>query len=122
MGEIKFGVSDHTARLILSAKEFDKSINFVVNLKYDSEWIENMEKNTDLTLQEIIREDQPEPIKKTEFSTMQWLIKESVERIGTIPDVIWDKGAIGKEPMMRLFGKDSKDMIKKLKKVIHSFT
>ncbi|MCK4381649.1 MAG: bifunctional hydroxymethylpyrimidine kinase/phosphomethylpyrimidine kinase, partial [Candidatus Lokiarchaeota archaeon] len=28
-GEIKFGVSDHTARLILSAKEYDNSINFV---------------------------------------------------------------------------------------------
>ena len=29
-GEIKFGVSDHTARLILTAKEFDTSINFVI--------------------------------------------------------------------------------------------
>ena len=33
-GEIKFGASDHTARLILTAKEFDNSINYVMNLKY----------------------------------------------------------------------------------------
>lgn len=116
-GEIKFGVSDHTARLILSAKDFDNSINFVMNLKYNFDWISMIQKGTDLELKEIIREEQPEEIKKEEFSTMQWLIKESSERTGRIPDIIWDKGAIGKEPMIRLFGKNSKDMIMKLKKI-----
>jgi len=117
-GEIKFGVSDHTARLILSAKEFDKSINFVTNLKYNPDWIKAILDSTDLNLQEIIREDQPREIKRKEFSTMQWLIKESVERAGRMPDVIWDKGAMGKEPIIRLFGKNSKDIIEKLEKII----
>ena len=117
-GEIKFGVSDHTARLILSAKEYDKSINFVTNLKYNPDWIKAIQDNTDLDLQEIIRENQPLEIKKKEFSTMQWLIKESVERSGKIPDIIWDKGAMGKEPIIRLFGKNSKNMIEKLEKII----
>jgi len=117
-GEIKFGVSNHTARLILSAKEFDNSINYVINLKYNPNWIELIQQNTDLELQEIIREDQPEKIKKQEFSTMQWLIKESIASKGKIPDIIWDKGAMGKEPIIRLFSKNSKDMIEKLKKII----
>ena len=117
-GEIKFGVSNHTARLILSAKEFDNSINYVINIKYNPNWIELIQQNTDLELQEIIREDQPEKIKKQEFSTMQWLIKESIASKGKIPDIIWDKGAMGKEPIIRLFSKNSKDMIEKLKKII----
>jgi hydroxymethylpyrimidine/phosphomethylpyrimidine kinase len=117
-GEIKFGVSDHTARLLLSAKESDHSINFVMNLKYNPNWITLIKENTDLELEEVIREDQPEIIKKTEFSTMQWLIKESINKIGKIPDIIWDKGSIGKEPMMRLFGKNSKEIILKLNKII----
>jgi hydroxymethylpyrimidine/phosphomethylpyrimidine kinase len=117
-GEIKFGVSDHTARLILSAKKFDESINFVTNLKYNPDWIITIQDSTDLDLQEIIREDQPSEIKKKEFSTMQWLIKESIERSGKIPDIIWDRGAMGKEPIIRLFGKNSKDMIEKLEKII----
>ena len=33
---------------------------------------------------------------------------------GKIADIIWDSGSIGKEPMMRLFSKDSKDMVAKL--------
>jgi hydroxymethylpyrimidine/phosphomethylpyrimidine kinase len=117
-GEIKFGVSDHTARLILTAKKFDSSINFVINLKYIPKLIQSIKKNTNLDLQEIIREEQPEDVKRKEYSTMRWLINESIKKKGKIPDLIWDKGAIGKEPMMRLFGKNSNDIIKKLEQII----
>ncbi len=120
-GEIKFGVSDHTARLILTAKEFDTSINFIMNLKYSSKLIQKIQENTDLKTYEFIRETQPDDIKKKEHSTMQWLIKEYINKMGIkeIPDIIWDTGAKGKEPMIRLFGKNSKDMIIKLQKIIN---
>ncbi|MHA2035294.1 MAG: thiamine-phosphate synthase family protein [Promethearchaeota archaeon] len=116
-GEIKFGVAEHTARLILSAKNFDKSVNFVMNLKYIPELIEDIMKKSDLEVKEINREKEPEELKPKEFSTMQWLIKESVDKTGKILDIIWDRGSIGKEPMMRLFGKDSADIIEKLQKI-----
>ena len=51
---------------------------------------------------------------------MQWLIKESINKNGRIPDIIWDKGSIGKEPMIRLFGKNSTDIIEKIEKIINS--
>ncbi len=114
-GNIKFGVAEHTARLVLTAKEFDNSINFVMNMKYTPELVEEIQNKTDLKLVEINRENQPKDVKTREFSTMQWLIKESIEKDGKIPDIIWDKGSIGKEPMIRLFSKTNKDMIKKLK-------
>ena len=118
-GDIKFGVAEHTARLILEAKKFDKSIDYVINLKYTPELIKTLQKETDLELEEILRGKEPEKLKKKEFSTMQWLIKESIKKNGKIPDIIWDKGSIGKEPMMRLFGKNSKDIIEKIKKIIN---
>jgi len=117
-GEIKFGASDHTARLILTAKEFDNSINFVINLKYIPQLIKSLKEKSNLELQEVLREEQPEEVKKKEYSTMQWLIKESITKTGNIPDIIWDKGSVGKEPMMRLFGNNSKDIIRKLKQII----
>jgi hydroxymethylpyrimidine/phosphomethylpyrimidine kinase len=119
-GEIKFGKSDHTARLVLEAKKFDNSVNFVLNLKYKAKWINLLQEKTDLILQEIVRGHQPEEIMTTEESTMQWLIKKSINEIGRIPDIIWDKGSIGKEPLLRLFGKNSKDIIKNLEKIIQS--
>ena len=114
MGEVKFGVSDHTARLVLTAKEFDESINYAMNLKYKREWVEKLIQSKKLTLQEIKREDQPKFIAQKEYSTMQWLIHDSVKKTGKMADIIWDEGSIGKEPMMRLFGKNAKDMIEKL--------
>ncbi len=120
-GEIKFGVSDHTARLILTAKEFDNSINFVMNLKYSQSLVQKIREETELKNYEFIRETQPDEIKKKEYSTMQWLIKEYITKTGIkeIPDIIWDTGAKGKEPMIRLFGKNSKNMITKLQKIIN---
>ena len=83
--------------------------------------IQKIQENTNLKTYEFIRETQPDDIKKKEHSTMQWLIKEYINKTGImeIPDIIWDTGAKGKEPMMRLFGKNSEDMIIKLKKIIN---
>ncbi len=119
LGQIKFGVSDHTARLLLTAKEFDNSINYVINLKYNTDLIKLVQEQTNLELHEIKREAQPDDIKKNDLLTMKWLIKESVRKKGRIPDIIWDKGSVGKEPMIRLFGKNSKEMINKLTKIIN---
>ena len=119
-GEIKFGASDHTARLLLSAKKYDNSINFVINLRYKEKYIGDIKNHTDLIAYEFLRETQPDNIRLKEHTTMQWLIKESIEKIGKIPDIIWDKGAIGKEPIIRVFAKDSKEMIVKLEKIINS--
>ncbi|MFO7794947.1 MAG: thiamine-phosphate synthase family protein [Promethearchaeati archaeon] len=118
VGDIKFGVSDHTARLILTAKEFDKSINVVMNLKFHPELTKGISENTNLELREIRRDEQPEKVKNREHSTMQWLIKNTVNELGRVPDIIWDTGAKGKEPMMRIFSKSAGDMIKKLEKIL----
>ena len=117
-GEIRFGVSDHTARLILTAKQFDNAINFVMNLKYDPNIIELIQNQTDLLTEEVVRENESELETNKEQSTMQWLIKEAVLKTGKIPDIIWDKGSVGKEPMMRVFGNNSKDIISKLQKIL----
>ena len=92
-----------------------------MNLKYLPSLIQKIEEKTNLKTYEFIRETQPDEVKKKEHSTMQWLIKEYLNKtdIKEIPDIIWDTGAKGKEPMIRLFGKNSEDMIKKLRKIIN---
>jgi len=117
-GDIKFGASNHTARLVLTAKKFDNSINFVMNLKYIPHLIDSLQTKSSLDLIEFERETQPVNIEKKEDSTMQWLIRKSFENFKKIPDIIWDKGAIGKEPMMRVFAKTSENVVKKLKEIM----
>lgn len=117
-GEIKFGVSDHTARLILSAKKFNNSLNLVINLRYNQNLIEKLEWTSNLKLYEFVRDTESYQTRLKEKLTMQWLIEKTIEDINYIPDIIWDKGEIGKEPIIRLFATDSKDMINKLRKII----
>lgn len=47
------------------------------------------------------RRDEPEGV-----STMEWGVAE-VKKAGRVPDVIYDKGDVGKEAMVRLLGKDA---------------
>jgi len=118
IGNIKFGVSDHTARLILSAKKFDPSLNIVINMKYVPELVNKLEKEPSLIVIEVDRSLQPTDIKTKEESTMQWVIKNVFDTFETIPDIIWDKGAVGKEPIMRVFAKNAEDMIEKIQKIL----
>ncbi|MFX0031939.1 MAG: bifunctional hydroxymethylpyrimidine kinase/phosphomethylpyrimidine kinase [Promethearchaeota archaeon] len=117
-GEIKFGASDHTARLILSAKKFDNSINLVTNLRYSEDLIKKLKEISSLKLYEFVRDTESFQTRIKEDSTMQWLIEKTIEDTNCIPDIIWDKGEIGKEPIVRVFAKNSKDMINKLQNII----
>ena len=113
-GGFKFGVSDHTARILLTVKKHDPSLNIVMNLKYSPNLVEKLENHPEFEVKELIREIQPKEVKEKERSTMQWLITECMNELGHIPDVIFDTGAKGKEPMIRLFAPNSAKMISKL--------
>jgi predicted fused transcriptional regulator/phosphomethylpyrimidine kinase len=116
-GPIKFGVSNHTARLLLTAQKLDPIIRAVMNIKYRPEFIQLISTTT-LKVVEFKREIQPENIRNKDSSTMQWMIESIYEDLNCIPDIIWDCGEPEKEPMIRLFANDADDLIEKLKKIL----
>jgi len=48
------------------------------------------------------REDEPQGV-----STMEWGVSDAIRREGKVPDIIYDKGGVGKEAMIRLLGRDA---------------
>jgi hydroxymethylpyrimidine kinase / phosphomethylpyrimidine kinase / thiamine-phosphate diphosphorylase len=116
-GPIKFGVSNHTGRLVLMAHKKDQNTRAVVNVRFIPELIKYMAEEG-LYLFEIKRSDQSD---KTENKTMQWVIKESYSIVNRIPDIIWDQGEPEKEPMLRLFAENGKQLIEKLMVVLRSY-
>ena len=48
---------------------------------------------------------------------MEWGTKEAITRHGHIPDIIYDTGGKGKESMIRILGKNPKDVINKAYKL-----
>jgi hydroxymethylpyrimidine/phosphomethylpyrimidine kinase len=53
-------------------------------------------------------------------STMEWGTKKVIEKLGFVPDIIYDKGGFGKEAMIRIIGKNPKEVIDKLKIILQS--
>ena len=45
---------------------------------------------------------------------MEWGTNNAIERSKTCPDLIYDNGGIGKEPMIRILGKNPEEVYKKL--------
>ena len=118
-GPIKFGVSNHTGRLILEAKKFDKSINVVINLKFQYETILKLAEYENISMMDVNRLKQSSEMALKENSTMTWIVQQTYERMNKIPTIIWDRGEPEKEPMIRLFANDAEDAIKKLTLLIN---
>jgi hydroxymethylpyrimidine kinase/phosphomethylpyrimidine kinase len=109
-GCVDFGVSSHIARLILTMMKHDKSKRSAINLKYSSELIEVC-KDLGLTVSSFDRAKEPAGAK-----TMDWGVGEASKEFP--PDVVYDLGAVGKEPMVRIFGNTAVEVANKVKKIV----
>jgi hydroxymethylpyrimidine/phosphomethylpyrimidine kinase len=98
VGPVDFGASDHVARIVLTAMKFDPDIRCAANIRYTPEIIEIVEDLLLLTCS-FDRGNEPPGTR-----TMDWGVAFCC-RSG-VPDVIFDRGAVGKEPMVRILGQD----------------
>ena len=114
-GEIKFGASSHLARALIKAMEYDEKIRAVMNIKYDEETIEAARKI--FTVSFYDRKEEPKEIKEKEGATLPWGIEYAIKKAGRMPDVIYHRGDIGKEPMILIFGENPEKVIEKFMKL-----
>ena len=113
-GTIDFESSQHVASVILAGRSADKNIRSAVNIRYSKELME-LCKYADLSIGSFDRKNEPTGV----TSTMEWGTKYVISKLGYVPDVIYDRGSIGKEPMMRVLGNNPEDVLNKLKKFIN---
>ncbi len=73
----------------------------------------------DISLNAIIKVEAVEKaeIKKKEGSTLDWGTQTAIERAGKMPDIIYDEGGLSREAMIRVLGKNPKDVIHKIEKI-----
>ncbi len=101
VGCVEFGASSHIARIVLTAMQYDGSIRAAMNIRYSEDTLSAC-RELGLKIASFSRKDEPEGV-----STMGWGVAEAIKNAGCIPDVIYDKGDVGKEAMIRLLGKDA---------------
>ncbi len=110
-GYVSFGSSSHLARYLLTITQHDPYKKAAINLKF-SEDVLGFLKQRGLEVSFYDREEEPEEVKKVEGMTIPWGVKEAIKRAGKVPDAIYHKGEIGKEPMIVIFGKQARDIAK----------
>jgi len=98
----EFGRRTHVGNAVLTAIKHDPSIRAAINIRYDP-IIVDICRNLGLSISWFDRSEEPLEIKDEEGRTIPWGIDTAVERVGKMPDVIYDEGEVGKEPMILLF-------------------
>ena len=99
VGEVAFGASDHIARIVLTSMRFDPVVRSAANIRFSEEVVSALRDQVP-DVASFDRLNEPEGVK-----SMDWGVASCCSE-GEVPDVIYDHGSIGKEPMIRILGED----------------
>ncbi len=111
-GTLEFGASKHVASIVLAAMSFDLTNRSALNIRSAQKTLQ-LCKNLGFSLGSFDRKDEPLHVS----STMEWGTKQAITTAGYVPNIIYDTGAVGKEPMIRVLGKNPQDVLAKIKKI-----
>ncbi len=117
VGPVAFGASSHLARLVLEAIKLDPRARAAVNVAYRPELVERAEK-VGFKVAFVDRALEPESVKRVEGASMGWIVREAFKAVGGTPDVIYDRGDVGKEAMIRVLATDTVEAVEKLLKIV----
>jgi len=110
------GASRHIAQIILTMMQYRSDLRSAMNIRYSPEIIRKCRKLKFKT-GTFDRKDEPKRIKKKEGASLSWGIENILSKKRAIPDIIYDLGDIGKEPIVRVIGRtpiEVADMVLKI--------
>lgn len=116
VGGIAFGASRHMARVVLEVMRVAPEVRSGMNVAYSAETIRVMGA-LGFRLGSFDRRMEPEDVKAQEGASLGWGVKEAIKELGAVPDAIFDAGDLGKEPMIRVLGKDPDEVVEKVLEV-----
>jgi hydroxymethylpyrimidine/phosphomethylpyrimidine kinase len=98
-----FGASRHIASIILTALDRHPELRSAMNIKC-FEGIDRLAPLLNLRVASFDRSQEPPEVKAREGGTLAWGVAQALKSAPTPPDLIYDQGDWGKEPMIRILG------------------
>jgi hydroxymethylpyrimidine kinase/phosphomethylpyrimidine kinase len=111
-----FGASQHIASIILAVMKYDLSFRSAMNIRYSPAILQAC-KESGLHVLGFDRGEEPQEITEAEGRSLAWGVRKVLAGAGQVPDVIYDEGGWGKEPMVRILGKDPAEVVGKAIKI-----
>jgi hydroxymethylpyrimidine/phosphomethylpyrimidine kinase len=115
-GDPEFGASQHVANIILTVMKFNPEYRSAMNIRYSKENVAKLE-GKGFLIGHFDRKLEPKKIKEREGSSLEWGVGKVIRQLNRIPDFIYDEGDIGKEPMIRVLGRNPMEVVQKILKV-----
>ncbi|MCX5905726.1 MAG: bifunctional hydroxymethylpyrimidine kinase/phosphomethylpyrimidine kinase, partial [Deltaproteobacteria bacterium] len=106
----EFGASRHIAKIVLTAMSHDPAMRSAMNIRYGEDVLARAKK-AGLQIAHFDRKDEPSGLKRKEGSSLSWGVHQALKEAKKMPDIIYDRGAVGKEPMIRVLGKDPQEVV-----------
>ncbi|MCX5872188.1 MAG: bifunctional hydroxymethylpyrimidine kinase/phosphomethylpyrimidine kinase [Deltaproteobacteria bacterium] len=106
----KFGASRQIHHLVLAAMDYDPHRRAAMNIVYSDTLVKRI-RTLGFSVAEFDRNRTPPDLEKEEGSTLAWGVQDVMEELGRVPDAIFDRGSMGKVPLIRLFGKDPSSIV-----------
>ncbi|MCD2201082.1 bifunctional hydroxymethylpyrimidine kinase/phosphomethylpyrimidine kinase [Halobacterium sp. KA-4] len=111
------GASSHVARLLLAARHYDPSIAAAANVRLDDAVAGVVDERLDAVAVDRTAEPDTDPTEEREGGTMAWTVERAMADRETVPDAIYDHGAVGKEAMCRLFAESPVELQERLLRI-----
>jgi len=112
----RFGASRQIHHLVLAAMEYDPERRAAMNVVYSDALVKRI-KSLNYSVAEFDRTRTPPDLQAEEGSTLAWGVQDVMEELGKVPDAIYDRGAVGKVPLIRLFGRDPASVVNLIAKL-----
>jgi hydroxymethylpyrimidine/phosphomethylpyrimidine kinase len=112
-----FGASEHMAHVVLTVMRHYPECRCAMNIRYSKELVEICGK-IGFAVSCFSRSDEPADRQSQDGCTLEWGVHHVLMRSERVPDVIYDTGGWGKEPMIRILGKNPEDVAGKVLKLM----
>jgi hydroxymethylpyrimidine/phosphomethylpyrimidine kinase len=97
--------------------KFDPEYCSAMNIRYSRETIAQLGRKGFL-VGHFDRRLEPKRVKEQEGSSLEWGVGEVLRKMKRVPDFIYDEGHVGKEPMIRVLGRNPMEVVEKILKAV----
>ena len=113
-GDLVFGGSQHIATALIEVSKKFPEIRSAINIKYEPKLITKAKKRK-MSVLNYNRKKESKNSKLKENSSISWGVSSCLK--SEMPDIIYHKGDLGKEPMIIVFGCTPTEVVKKIKQI-----
>jgi len=116
MRDPQFGASQHIASIILTVMKHHREYRSAMNIRYSTGVLQACS-SLAYSVTSFDRGQEPKGVKEREGSSLEWGTEWVLERNEGIPDIIYDEGDRGKEAMVRVIGRNPREVVEKVLRI-----